>query len=53
MVIGVVTTVMGLFIEILKMEMENVDAEGELFLVRSEGDFGSSLVEAVVMAVII
>ena len=37
MVIGVMTTVMGLLIEILKMkmEMENVDGDGRLFLVNT------------------
>ena len=48
MVIGVITTVMGLLIEILKTEIENVDAYGELFLVGS----GSSHGEVVAMAVI-
>ena len=34
------------------MEMENVDANGELFLVSSEGGCGSSHGEVVAMAVI-
>ena len=42
MVIGVMTTVMGLLIEILKLEMDNVDGDGELFLVSSKGGRGSS-----------
>ena len=41
MVIGVMTMVMGFVIEILKMEIENVDADAELFLVSSEGGGGS------------
>ena len=53
MVIGVMTMVMGLLIEILKMEIENVDADGELFLVIREGDCGSSHGEVVAMEVII
>ena len=53
MVIGVMTTVMGLLIEILKMEIENVDADGELFLVSSEGGCGCSHGELVAMEVTI
>ena len=33
MVIGIMTTVMGLLIDILQMEMENVHEDEELFLV--------------------
>ena len=47
------TTVMGLLIEILKMDIKNVDADGELFLVSSEGGCGSSHGEVVAMEVII
>ena len=35
------------------MEIENVDADGELFLVSSEGGCGSSHEEVVAMALII
>ena len=53
MVIGVMTTDMGMLIETSKMEMENVDGVGELFLVSSEEAGVAVMGEVVAMAVII
>ena len=46
MVIGVMKMVMGLLIEILKMVMENVDTDGEFFLLSSEEGCGSDYISS-------